>query len=98
MYAEHQPPLSRLGRSGPDGFVRIATFALLTIRVHLHDAVKDYPLVRGGQRHGLRSVFSSKHDGLAELDARGADYYELCERQYQDTEGEELEDGLLGII
>ncbi len=98
MFADHQPQLSRLGRSGPDGFVRIATFALLTARVHLHDAVKDYPLVRGGQRERLRSVFAWKHRGLDELDADGAGLYEQCERQAYDTEGEELEDGLLHIL
>ena len=98
MYADHQPQLSKLGRSGPDGLIRIATFALLTIRVHLHDAVKDYPLVRGGQRTKLRSVWGWKSQGLDELDEHGASIYEQCERQFQDTEDEELEDGLLHIL
>jgi len=98
VYAEHQPQLSKLGRSGPEGFKRIVTFTLCTIRVQLHAAVADYPLVRRGERRGIRSIFGSKHRGLDELDEQAADYYELCERAYQDLEGEELEDELLHTI
>jgi|HubBroStandDraft_4_1064222.scaffolds.fasta_scaffold01644_8 hypothetical protein len=98
MFADHQPQLSRLGRSGPEGMVRIATFAMLTARVHLHDAVRDYPLVRAGQRTKLRSVFAWKHVGLEELEARGPEIYECAERLYQGAKGEELEDGLLNIF
>lgn len=99
MYAEHQPLLSKLGRSGPDGWARIATFAMLTIRVHLHDAVRDFPyVIRGELGRAYRSVWGWKHFGLADIVEKKADYYELCERQFQDTEGEELEDGLLHTL
>lgn len=98
MFAEHQPLLSKLGRSGPEGFKRIVTFTFCTIRVQLHAAVKDYPLVRRGERFGVRSIFGSKHRGLDELDERAADLYEMCERACQDREGEELEDELLHTV
>ncbi len=98
MFAEHQPQLSKLGRSGPEGFKRIVTFVLCTIRVQLHAAVKDYPLVWRGERRGVRSIFGSKHQGLDELNERAVDLYEMCERAYQDREGEELEDELLHTV
>lgn len=97
MFAEHQPQLSKLGRSGPEGFKRIVTFTLCTIRVQLHAAVKDYILVRRGNRK-VRSIFGSKHSGLDALDEHAGDYYEQCERAYYDYEGEELEDELLHVI
>lgn len=96
MYDEHQPLLSRLGRSGPDGFKRIATFALCTIRMPLHRAVLDYPYAVQGRP--CVAIFGAKHFGLAELEERAATYYEWCERAYHDLEGEELEDELLSIV
>jgi hypothetical protein len=96
MFADHQPPLSKLGRSGPDGFKQIVLFTLCTIRVHLHQAVADYPRFRRGEP--CRSLWGWKHFGIAEIEENAGAYYELCERQHHDTEGEELEDGLLHII
>ena len=96
MYAEHQPLLSRLGRSGPEGFKRIAIFALCTIRIQLHRAAFDYPRAVKGEP--CVAIFGAKHFGIAELNERAVDYYECCERAYHDLEGEELEDELLSII
>jgi hypothetical protein len=96
MYADHQPLLSKLGRSGPDGFRRIAVFALCTIRVPLYQTVLDYPRALRGLPCG--AIFGAKYLGLSELDERAADYYEQCERAYHDLEGEELEDELLSIV
>jgi hypothetical protein len=98
MYAEHQPQLSALGRSGPDGFARICTFVLLTIRVSLWDAHKDYPLVRSGNRR-VRSVFGFKHQGLDYVEANAEDLYERCEAAFElSNSDEDAEDTLLGIL
>ncbi len=98
MYAEHQPQLSSLGRSGPDGFARICTFALLTIRVSLWDANKDYPLVRQGNRQ-VRSVFGNKHQGLDFVNAEAEQLYERCEAAFElSLSDEDAETVILGIL
>lgn len=97
MYAEHQPQLSFLGRSGPDGFARICTFVLLTIRVPLWDAFKDYPLVRRGDRQ-VRSMFGYKHQGLDFVNAQAEDLYERCEAAFELNSDEDTETVLLGIL
>lgn len=96
MFADHQPQLSKLGRSGPEGLERIITFVLCTIRVQLYLAVLDYPLARRGEP--CTSIFGWKHGGLAYLRENRDALYEQCERQFYETEGEELEDGLLNIL
>lgn len=69
MYADHQPLISKLGRSDAQGFLRVATFAVCTIRVHLHTAVADLPYALAGEP--CTSIFGQKHDALAAL-RRGA--------------------------
>jgi hypothetical protein len=95
MFAEHQPQLSRLGRSGPDGFARIVTFALLTIRQPLRIAAADYLLVRRGDTSPL---FGSKHAAIADLQERAADLHGMCEMEYARCTGRELENSLLLIL
>ena len=96
MFADHQPLLAKLGRSGPDGFARISTFVVLTIRQPLWAAVLDYPLVRTGRT--ARSVFGSKHRALGEIESEKRAYYEQCERLAADADGEDLENGLLYLL
>ena len=96
MFAEHQPQLSRLARSSPEGFERIVTFVLCTIRMSLRDAVKDYPIVRRGDR--CRSIFGFKHDGLAYLRDHAASIWSELECVYECTRGEPCEDELMAIV
>ena len=97
MFAEHQPQLSKLGRSGPDGFARICTFALLTIRQPLWDAVADYPIVRGGDRK-VRSLWGYKHAGLSAIERDVALYYERCETAFEDLDDEDAEDLIVSTL
>lgn len=96
MYAEHQPQLSRLGRSGPEGFRRIAVFALCTIRVQLHRAVADYPLALSGRPCG--AIWGWKHLGLIELEEKAAAYHDLLEQEFATLSGEEREDCMLHTV
>lgn len=98
MYATEQPKLSALGRSGPDGFKRICTFVLLTIKSPLYDASKDYILVRKGERSNVRSLFGSKHDGLAYLDHHCDELWEACEDAYEHLDDDDAADCILGIL
>ena len=97
MFAEHQPKLAELGRSSPDGFERIATFVLLTIRVPLRDAVSDYRLLRRGE-HAVRSLFGAKHSGLAYIREHKADLWARCEYVYETSDDETAADVMLGIV
>jgi hypothetical protein len=81
MYDQEQAKLSALGRSGGDGFARIATFVLCTIRMPLHAAVADYKLVRRGR--DARSIFGSKHAGLAYIAAHAEDIHDELEYLYE---------------
>lgn len=85
MFAEHQPQLSALAQRG-DGFARIMTFAVLTIRMPLRDACLDYKLVRRGEP--ARSVFAHKHAALAWIRDNAADLHDELERCYADGASE----------
>ncbi len=97
VYADHQPQLAVLGRSGPDGFARICTFALLTIRQPLRDAVLDYPLVRRGDR-AVRSLFGSKHEGLSFINRRAPALYERCEEAFELMDDEDAEASIVDAL
>lgn len=79
MFAEHQPKLSALGTSSADGFERIATFALVTIRQPLRIACLDYKAVRSGD---TRPLFGAKHSGLAYVRAHAGELLDRCESAY----------------
>lgn len=79
MFADHQPALGRLAQS-VDGFERIATFALLTIRQPLRIACADYKLVRNGDTGPL---FGHKYGALAYIKANAADIHAELERSYE---------------
>jgi hypothetical protein len=96
MFAQHQPQLSALGRSGPDGFERIATFALATIRQPLRIAVADYPIIR--RREHAQSIFGAKHAGLSYLREHAAELYERCEYAYETCDDETAADIIINII
>lgn len=87
MFAEHQPQLARLGQSSPDGFTRIATFALCTIRQPLRIACADYKLVRRGD---TSSLFGAKHAGLAYIKRHAGYLWERCEYAYDDDNAADL--------
>lgn len=96
MFAEHQPLLSRLGRSNAAGFERIVTFTLCTIRQPLRLACMNYKLVRAGD---TSSLFGSKHHGLAAVQSRGNEWHERCEYAYETAaDDEEAADIILSIL
>lgn len=97
MYDDHQPQLAVLGRSGPDGLVRICTFALLTIRQPLYDAVLDYPLVRKGERQA-RSLFGAKHEGLSYVERNATELYERCEEAFELMGDEDAEASIVNTL
>lgn len=96
MFAQHQPQLAKLGRSGPDGFERIATFALCTIRQPLRIAVADYPLARAGKP--CSAIFGSKYAGIAKLRAQAGDIWERCEDAFENADDDDAADIILGAI
>ncbi len=96
MFADHQPRLSKLARSGSDGFERICTFALCTIRTPLRQAVADYLLVRQGKP--ARSIFGSKHNGLAYLKQHAGELWERCEFAYDGLNDDDAADLLVSIV
>ena len=95
MFANHQPQLSRLGRSDPDGLTRIATFALCTIRQPLRIACADYPAVRQGD---TSSLFGAKHAGVAALRTRSAEWHERCEAAYETLDDIDAANVILGVL
>lgn len=96
MFAEHQPQLSALGRYDADGFERICTFVLLTIRRPLRIVCADYKLVRQGDHSPL---FGSKHAGLAYIRQHKARLLDECECAYHYAETDiEAENDLLLIL
>jgi hypothetical protein len=95
MYANHQPQLSRLGRSSPEGLTRVATFALCTIRQPLRIACADYKMVRQGD---TSSLFGSKHAGLAYLHQHAPELWERCEYAYETSDDDTAADLILPIL
>src|SRR5450830_861677 len=95
MFANHQPLLSHLGRSSPEGLTRIATFALCTIRQPLRIACADYKLVRQGD---TSSLFGAKHAGLSYLRQHAADLWERCEYAYETSDDDTAADLILPIL
>ena len=95
MFAEHQPQLSRLGRASPDGLLRIATFALCTIRQPLRIACADYKLVRSGD---TGSLFGAKHAGLAYLGRHAPELWEACEYAYETADDDTASNLILSTL
>lgn len=95
MFNRDQPQLSALGRSGPDGFERICTFVLLTIRQPLRIACADYKLVRNGD-HG--PLFGAKHAGLAYVQSHAEELLEECEECYALLDDEDAENAILHVL
>ena len=93
MYREEHAKLRELGRSGPDGFNRIATFVLCTIRMPFYTAVADYKLVRDG--HPARSIFGVKHKGLAFLRDHDAETHVELEYLFETCASE---DAMLRVV
>lgn len=97
MYDRDQAKLSALGRSGPDGFERICTFVLLTIRVPLYAAAADYKLLRNGDT-SVRSLFGAKHSGLAYVRAHSAELLEGCEYAYETCNDVDAANVIVGVL
>jgi len=95
MFNRDQPQLSKLGRSGPDGFERICTFVLLTIRQPLRIACMDYKLVRDGDTSPL---FGSKHAGLAYVQAHASELLDECEECFELLDDEDAENAILHVL
>ncbi len=95
MFNRDQPQLSKLGRSGPDGFERICTFVLLTIRQPLRIACQDYKLVRNGDR---KPLFGAKARGLDYVQTHAADLLDECEDAYALLDDEDAECAILHIL
>lgn len=95
MFNRDQPQLSALGRSGPDGFERICTFVLLTIRQPLRIACMDYKLVRDGERGPL---FGAKSRGLDYVQAHAGDLLDECEECYALMPDDDAECAILHIL
>ena len=96
MFADHQYQLARLGRRDVDGFERVCTFVLLTIRQPLRIACMDYKLVRNGDE---RPLFGSKRDGLAYVRQHAAELLDDCERAYYNAHDDiEAENDILDVL
>lgn len=98
MFAEHQPQLAKLGRHSADGFERVATFVLLTIRMPLREACLDYKALRTGADR-VKSLFGSKHAGLAHIREHAAEILERLEYVYETAESDDdAADAMLAIV
>lgn len=95
MYANHQPQLSHLGRNSADGFARIATFVLCTIRTPLRIAVEDYKQVRNGD---FSPLFGMKRTGISYINKFSEDLYSRCEYVYETADDETAENAILHIL
>lgn len=51
MYNSHQPIIAAHGRSGPDGWARVARFAMATARRPLYKIAEDYAALERQQDH-----------------------------------------------
>ncbi len=96
MFAEHQPPIGRIGRSGPAGWRKVACFVVATIKVPLEHASRDAPKIARGERPA-NSIFGIKHTSLDYLDEHAAELWSFGEHLCATLDGEALDDALVEL-
>lgn len=99
MYNTHQPIISEHGRSGPDGWARVARFAMATARRPLYKIAEDYGAIERMEDNadtdsGLTAARLEAWFGL--WDGRAASYWQ-CE-DIMDAGGPRAPDYLVGYL
>ena len=79
MFADHQPIISRYGRSGVDGFRRVVLFAMLSAHVHLW---RMPGIMRQVDKHGLEApdvLWGCRFEGCRRLALQAPALFRECE-------------------
>lgn len=94
MFADHQPHIARSGRASPEGWRRVAIFALSTIKTPLEHAARDLPQNASGDLQ-TRTIFGFKPVGVRYLDKHAERLWSYCEHCCATLDGDELTDALV---